>query len=76
MASLTLSIPNEIKKKMAEFKYINWSEIARAAILEKIEVLEKMDRLLAQSRLNEKETIDYGRRLKKKAWARTEKALR
>jgi len=65
MASLTLSIPNEIKKKMADFKYINWSEIARTAILEKIEVLEKMDRLLTQSRLSEKESIDYGRRLKK-----------
>ena len=58
MASLTLSIPNEIKKKMADFKYINWSEIARTAILEKIEVLEKMDRLLTQSRLSEKESID------------------
>ena len=76
MASLTLSIPNEIKKKMADFKYINWSEIARTAILEKIEVLEKMDRLLTQSRLSEKETIDYGRRLKKKEWARTERALK
>jgi hypothetical protein len=76
MASLTLSIPNEIKKKMADFKYINWSEIARAAILEKMEVLEKMDRLLSQSGLSEKETIDYGRRLKKKEWARTERALK
>lgn len=76
MASLTLSIPDEIKKKMSDFRYINWSEVARAAILEKIEMLEKMNRLLANSEISEKETVEYGRRLKEKQWSKTKDMLK
>ena len=76
MASLTLSIPDEIKKKMSDFKYINWSEVARTAILEKIEMLEKMNRLLANSELSERETVEHGRRLKRKQWSKTKDMLK
>lgn len=75
MASLTLSVPDEIKKKMSNFKYINWSEVARGAILEKIEILEKMNRLLAKSELTEEEAIRHGRSLKKKQWYKTKDAF-
>ncbi len=46
MASLTLSIPEELREKMREFPEINWSEVARQAILEKAKLLEKMNRML------------------------------
>ena len=39
MVSITLSIPEEIKKKMEQFPEINWSGLVRKIILEKIEKL-------------------------------------
>jgi len=68
MSSLTLSIPAEIKQKMRSFKYINWSAVAREAIINKIELLERMNKLLAKSKLTEKETIEYGRLINKRIW--------
>jgi len=70
MASLTLSIPTELKRKMAEFKYINWSEVARHSILNKLQLLEKMNRLLSKSSLTEEDTIKYGRLINKRIWKR------
>lgn len=68
MASLTLSVPTDLKQKMASFKYINWSEVARAAILDKIQVLERMNKLLSKSTLTQEDTIKYGRVINKRIW--------
>jgi hypothetical protein len=76
MASLTLSIPTELKRKMAEFKYINWSEVARHSIISKLQLLERMNKLLSKSTLTEEDTIKYGRLIKKRQWARTKRLLR
>jgi len=70
MASLTLSIPTELKRKMSEFKYINWSEVARHSILNKLQLLERMNRLLSKSTLTEEDTIKYGRLINKRIWKR------
>lgn len=75
MASLTLSIPTELKRKMAEFKYINWSEVARHSIITKLQLLEKMNKLLSKSTLTEEDAIKYGRIIKKRQWSRTKKLL-
>jgi len=76
MTSLTLAIPSELKRKMKEFKYINWSEVARAAIIDKVRLLEKMDKLLSKSTVSEKDTIKYGRMIKKRQWSKTKKLLK
>lgn len=68
MASLTLSVPEELRQKMASFKYINWSEVARSAIISKLQVLERMDKLLSKSTLNHKDTIKYGQMINKRIW--------
>ncbi|MEK6915305.1 MAG: hypothetical protein AABW89_02060 [Nanoarchaeota archaeon] len=39
MVSITLSIPEDIKKKMETFPEINWSGLVRTIIMEKIERL-------------------------------------
>ena len=74
MASLTLSIPADLKQKMAQLKYINWSAIARDAISSKIQMLEHMDRLLAKSALTEVNAIANGRKVNK-AVSRKHKTL-
>jgi hypothetical protein len=70
MASLTLSIPEELKHKMEHIKYVNWSAVARKAIMEKVEILEKMDKILSKSTLTEADTIKYGRIINKRIWKR------
>ena len=65
MVNITLSIPEELKKKMDQFKEINWSEIARASIRKRIILLEEMDVLLKNSELTEEDAIRLGREVNK-----------
>jgi predicted CopG family antitoxin len=41
MPNITLSVPPEVYKKMKEHSEIRWSEVARRAIIEYLERLEK-----------------------------------
>ena len=36
MAHITLSIPDKLKQELVELKEVNWSEVARTALLEKV----------------------------------------
>ena len=74
MPNMTLAIPEELKRKMEQFKEINWSEVARQAIQEKTSMLEKMNRLLSKSRLSEPETLSYGTKIKKAVIKKNKKA--
>lgn len=76
MTSLTLSIPEQIKRRMREFRYINWSEVAREAIIDKVQLLRKMDALLSKSSLTQADTIRYGRLIKKRQWRATKKIVK
>lgn len=65
MANLTLSVPNETKKEMDSFPEMNWSEIARAAIRKRIELLKKFKEFTRDSKMTEEDAIELGRKLKK-----------
>ncbi len=41
MSTITIRIDPEIKKRMKKYSYINWSEVVRKAILEKLYEEEK-----------------------------------
>ena len=66
MSSLTLAIPDDLRAKMKRFPEINWSEVARQAILEKTRVLERMQGLLSHSMLSDTDALDYGRTIKQR----------
>lgn len=68
MPNLTLSIPNELKGKLERFPEINWSEVARQAFMEKLNILEKMQAMLSKSKLSEEDAINLGRQAKRTAW--------
>lgn len=68
MSNLTLSIPIELKGKLERFPEINWSEVARQAFREKLNILEKMQSMLSKSKLSEKTTIVLGQEAKRTAW--------
>ena len=56
--------PEELKQKMALFPEMNWSAVARKAILERIKFLEEMNKKLSKSTLTEEDTITLGRKIK------------
>ena len=66
MSSLTLAIPNDLRVKMKQFPEINWSEVARQAIAEKMRTLEQMQQLLRHSRLTDSDVLALGRQVKRR----------
>ena len=65
MVNITLSIPDELKKEMEKFPEINWSEIARAAIKKRIEILRFFKEFTKDSILTEEDAIRIGRKVNK-----------
>jgi len=65
MVSITLAVPEEMKNEMDKHPEMNWSEIARQAIREKLMILERMDELLSKSKMTEKDAWALGRKVNK-----------
>mgnify|MGYP001559423076 CR=1 FL=1 len=68
MPNLTLSIPKELKSEMDELPELNWSEIVRELLSEKVKralLLKKLDKMLENSELTEEDCIRMGREAKK-----------
>ncbi len=63
MVNITLTVPEEIKKEMDEFPEMNWSAVAREAIIEKIKDLEFIKRFKAKSTFTKEDAIKLGREL-------------
>lgn len=51
MPTITVSVDKGLKERMERHPEINWSEVTRQAIQEKIEQLELLDELTADSKL-------------------------
>lgn len=66
MPNMTLAIPSDLKEKMDRFKEINWSEVARQAIREKMLLLERMNQMLSRSELGAADIEEHSRRIKRK----------
>lgn len=66
MPTLTLAIPEEMKREMDKAAIINWSAVAREAIREKLEQLRLFKSIVAKSSLTEQEAIDFSLALGKK----------
>ena len=63
MPTITLSVSKELKQEMEESRDINWSEVARVAIREKISQLKILKSITAKSILTEKDAIELGRKI-------------
>ena len=74
MVSMTLAIPKEMKKEMELYPEINWAVVARAAIKRKLQILQEMDRILANSKLTEQDALLLGRKITKKVAKKFESA--
>lgn len=64
MPTITLSIPEDLKREMDEERDINWSEVARAAIRKRLEELKLFRSIVAKSKLTEQDALELGRMVK------------
>ena len=60
MANITLSIPEELKEEMNKFPEINWSEVARASIKQKIADLKFLRAFTSESEITYEEAEKLG----------------
>ena len=63
MTDITLSIPPELKKEMEKFPEINWSEVARNSIKQKIIELSFLKELTMDSEITPEEAEKIGKEL-------------
>ena len=65
VVSITLAVPEELKKEMDRHPELNWSEVARQAIKQRIIFLKKFEEFAAESTLTEDEAVELGRKVNK-----------
>ena len=68
MATITLNIPDETRKEMKKYSEIKWNEIARKAIIKRIEDLKTLDLLLEKSSLKKEDAEEIAHVIKDRVW--------
>ena len=72
MPSITVNVDDDLKDRMEQHPEINWSEVTRQAIQEKIETLDVMDELTSGSELTESDVADIAEKINESARERVE----
>ncbi len=65
MTTMTLAVPEELKKRMDIFPEINWSAVARQAFTEKIEDMEFLRKFKKNSTITENDALILGKKISK-----------
>ncbi len=66
MPNMTFSVPDELHREMRRHRDVKWPEIARRAIARELNRLHVYDRLLSQSKLSEADSVELGRRIRRR----------
>ena len=64
MATMTLALPDELKREMDRRSVVNWSAVAREAFIQEINKLRVVEALTKDSKLTEKDVEELGKRIK------------
>lgn len=70
MGNITLSMPEEIHEEMKHFSEVKWSEVARKAIILKIETLKLAENLAQKNKLTNKDIENFSKKIKSEATRR------
>lgn len=70
MTNVTLAVPKELHEEMRRHPEVRWSEVARRAFQHEVNRLHVLDRLLAGSKLTEKDAVELGRSVRRAAASR------
>jgi hypothetical protein len=65
--TITVNVDEALKERMERHPEINWSEVTRQAIRGKIEQLELLDELTAESELTEADVSEIAARIDERA---------
>ena len=65
MATLSVAVPDTLKKKMAQLEEVNWSAVARHAFEQKVNQIEFLKSLAKKSTLNTKDAEEIGIKISK-----------
>ena len=60
---MTLSIPNDVHHEMKSFSEVKWSEVARKAIVEKLETLQLAEKLAKKSKLTKDDVKSFSKKV-------------
>ena len=72
MPTITVNVDDALKEQMEKHPEINWSEVTRQAIREKIKQLELMDELTANSGLTDEDVDELAAKINEGARKRLE----
>ncbi|MFK5602741.1 hypothetical protein [Haloferax volcanii] len=72
MPTITVNVDDTLKEQMEKHPEINWSEVTRQAIRSKIEKLELMDELTADSELSDADVDEIAAKINESARKRIE----
>ena len=73
MPTITVNVDDDLKERMKRHPEINWSEVTRQAIREKIEALEMMAELTSESELTESDVQEIAEKINQSGRKRVEK---
>ena len=65
MTNLSVSVPEELRQRMAKLDEVNWSAVARKAFEEKVQQIEFMKSIANRSKLTEEDAKDISRKINK-----------
>jgi len=68
MANVTLAVSKELKSKIGHFSWVTWSDVAREELLADLkrrETLHKLDELLKNSELTDKDILELSKKARK-----------
>ena len=63
MANMTLSIPDSVYNDMKQFPDVRWSEVARRAIIDKMEMLKIVEEIASKSKLTQKDVDELSKKV-------------
>ncbi len=65
MANVSVSVSDELKKKLEQHDMVNWSAVARKAFEQELSKIELMDKLTANSKATDKDIEELSRKIKR-----------
>ena len=72
MPSITVNVDDDLKARMERHPEINWSEVTRQAIREKVDALDMLDELTSESDLTDADVQDLAEKINERGRQRVE----
>jgi len=65
MATMSVSVPDELKDRMETMDEVNWSAVARHAFEERINQMEFLKKIAKKSKLTNKDALEISEKINK-----------